>query len=268
MSHINEALFQPERIQAMKEEFNRFDYRRIVIDDFLKPEIAERLYENFPTEDQMRRHYKGLNEQKSEGSSFDKYDPVFEEVRQSIMDVKWAKVLDEITGFDGLILPDDFRGAGVHQGFDGSFLDIHVDFNIHSVKDLYRRLNLLIYLNKDWKDSYGGHLELWNEDVTECIEKISPGFNRCAIFATTETSWHGYDKMDLPEGVSRKSIFSYYYTPIPDRNAVPYHDTIFKARPSDTRLKKTQTAVKESAKNMIKKGLHKMGAKGFFKRFE
>lgn len=268
MSHIQDRLFTPEAIASMKDEFNRHEYRRIVIDDFLKPETAELLYRNFPTESQMRRHYKGLNEEKSEGSSFDQYHPVFEEVRQSLMEKDWTAVLDRITGFEGLVLPDDFRGAGVHQGFDGSFLDIHVDFNIHSVLDLHRRLNLLIYLNKDWKEEYGGHLELWNEDVSECIERISPQFNRCAIFATTETSWHGYDKMNLPEGVSRKSIFSYYYTPVADRSKVKYHDTVFKPRPTDSRMKKTKTALKEHAKNLVKKSLHKVGAKGFFKRFE
>lgn len=268
MSHISDRLFKDDVIQQMKEAFNEHHYRRIVIDDFLKPEAADMIYDNFPGEDQMRRHYKGLNEQKSEGSSFDNYHPIFEEVRQSIMSHDWTKVLDEITGFENLTLPDDFRGAGVHQGFDGSFLDIHVDFNIHPVLDLHRRLNLLIYLNKDWKDEYGGHLELWNPDVSECEEVISPDFNRCVIFATTEDSFHGYDKMDLPEGQSRKSIFSYYYTPIEDRSSVKYHDTVFKARPSDTRMKKTQTMLKENAKNFIKKGLHKVGAKGFFKRFE
>ena len=96
MSHISERLFQPEVISEMKEVFNTHSYRRIVIDDFLKPEVAEQLYDNFPTENQMRRHYKGLNEQKSEGSSFDQYHPIFEEVRQSLMDPAWAKVLDEI----------------------------------------------------------------------------------------------------------------------------------------------------------------------------
>ncbi|MEZ5003789.1 MAG: 2OG-Fe(II) oxygenase [Chitinophagales bacterium] len=268
MSHINDRLFTPEVIAEYKKQFNEHKLRRVVIDDFLKPDIAESIFEHFPDESQMRRHYKGLNEQKSEGSSFDQYHPHFEEVRQSIMDEKWTKVLDEITGFTGLVLPDDFRGAGVHQGFDGSFLDIHVDFNIHPVLDLHRRLNLLIYMNKDWKPEYKGYLELWNEDVSECIDEIAPSFNRCVIFETNEVSYHGYDKMDLPEGVTRKSIFSYYYTPIAERSKVKYHDTIFKPRPSDTTIKKAQTAVKEGAKNFIKKGLHKIGAKKFFKKFE
>ena len=268
MNHINERLFQPEIISEMQATFNEHGYRRIVIDNFLNPEIADLIYDNFPTEDQMRRHYKGLNEQKSEGSSFDKYHPAFEETRQSIMSSEWSSVLDQITHFKGLVLPDDHRGSGVHQGFDGSFLDIHVDFNVHPVLDLHRRLNLLIYMNKDWKDEYGGHLEIWNEDVSECIEVISPDFNRCVIFATTEDSYHGYDKMNLPEGQSRKSIFSYYYTPVEDRSKVKYHDTKFKARPTDTKMKKTQTVIKENAKNFIKKGLHKVGAKGLFERFE
>jgi Rps23 Pro-64 3,4-dihydroxylase Tpa1-like proline 4-hydroxylase len=268
MSHINEKLFEPATIEELKKQFNEFPLRRVVIDNFLKPEIAESIFEHFPDETQMRRHYKGLNEQKSEGSSFDQYHPHFEEVRQSIMAQNWAKVLDKITGFTGLVLPDDFRGAGVHQGFDGSFLDIHVDFNIHPVLDLHRRLNLLIYMNKDWKKEYGGYLELWNEDVSECIAEIEPSFNRCVIFETNEVSYHGYDKMNLPKGVTRKSIFSYYYTPIEARNKVKYHDTIFKARPSDTNMKKTKTVLKEIAKNTIKKGIHALGLKKFFKKFE
>lgn len=268
MTYINEKYFQKEEIEKLKTQFNSQSYRNIVLDDFLKPEIAESLYQNFPTENQMRRHYKGLNEQKSEGSSFDQYHPDFEKVRQSLMDKEWSKILDEITGFQDLILPDDFRGSGVHQGFDGSFLDIHVDFNIHPVLDLHRRLNLLIYLNKDWKDEYGGELELWDEDVKNCLHKIKPAFNRCAIFATTEVSYHGYDKMTLPEGQSRKSIFCYYYTPIADRSKVKYHDTIFKPRPTDSKMKKTQTAVKEQAKNIIKGTLHKLKVRSFFKKFE
>ncbi|MCP4123468.1 MAG: hypothetical protein GY751_17090 [Bacteroidetes bacterium] len=76
MSVINDRLFNPEVIREMKTTFNKHRYRSIVIDDFLKPEVAEQLFSNFPTEDQMRRHYKGLNEQKSEGSSFVKYDPL------------------------------------------------------------------------------------------------------------------------------------------------------------------------------------------------
>lgn len=268
-SLIQDKYFQPETISRLNAEFNANPRQRfMVLDDFLKLEVAESLFAHFPTEDQMRRHYKGLNEQKSEGSSFDQYHPDFEEVRQSLMDKSWCKVLDEITGFKDLILPDDFRGAGVHQGFNGSFLDIHVDFNIHPVHNLHRRLNLLIYLNKHWKDEYGGHLELWDGEVKNCLHKFSPAFNRCVIFETTEVSYHGYDKISVPEGESRKSMFCYYYTPIADRSLVKYHDTIFKPRPTDTTSKKTKTFVKENLKNMVKKTMHAVGLTTFFKKFE
>lgn len=269
MSAIRDTYFSPETIARLKEEFNQNPKHRVmVLEDFLKPELADSLFEHFPTEDQMRRHYKGLNEQKSEGSSFELYHPDFESVRQSLMDKAWCSVLDEITGFKGLSLPDDFRGSGVHQGFNGSFLDIHVDFNIHPVHNLHRRLNLLIYINKHWKEAYGGHVELWDEEVKTCLNKYAPNFNRCVIFETTEISYHGYDKISVPEGESRKSMFCYYYTPIADRSQVKYHDTIFKPRPTDTASKKTKTFLKENLKNMVKKTMHAVGATTFFKKFE
>lgn len=269
MSTIQDKYFTPEVIAKLKAEFNKDPrHKFMVLDDFLQPEIADSLYTNFPSEDQMRRHYKGLNEQKSEGSSFGDYHPDFEKVRQSLMDSKWCRVLDEITGFKDLILPDDFRGSGVHQGFNGSFLDVHVDFNIHPVHNLHRRLNLLIYLNKNWQPEYGGYLELWDENVQNCLQTFSPGFNRCVVFETTEISYHGYDKISVPEGESRKSMFCYYYTPIADRSKVKYHDTVFKPRPTDTTSKKTRTFLKENIKNMVKKTMHALGATSFFKRFE
>jgi hypothetical protein len=138
--------------------------------------------------------------------------------------------LEEVTGIDGLIPDPYFGGGGPHQIESGGFLKIHADFNFHPKLKLDRRLNVLVYLNRDWREEYGGALELWNRDVTECVASIPPLFNRTVIFATSEESFHGHPKpLKTPPGVTRKSMSLYYYTaPRPDDARVAPHDTIFR----------------------------------------
>ena len=100
--------------------------------------------------------------------------------------------LEALTGIDGLIPDPYFGGAGPHQILPGGFLKVHTDFNWHPKLKLDRRLNLLVYLNKEWREEYGGHLELWNREVTVCERRILPVFNRTVVFSTTDFSFHGH----------------------------------------------------------------------------
>ena len=88
-----------------------------MIDDFLKPEIADAMFENFPTSQEMRKSYKNLNEQKSEGSGFNEYHPAFKTLKDELRTEKFLEVFSKLTGIDNLILPDDHRGSGVHPRF-------------------------------------------------------------------------------------------------------------------------------------------------------
>src|SRR5690606_40418501 len=113
----------------------------------------------------------------------------------------------------------------------GVFLNVHVNYNIQPETKLHRRLNVLVYLNKDWKDAYEGHLELW--DLTQgdktLLGKIAPTFNRCVIFETNEISFHGHPRpLKTPEGVNRKSLATYYYTKTRPANEIASeHNTIY-----------------------------------------
>jgi len=137
--------------------------------------------------------------------------------------------LEALTGIDGLIPDPYFGGGGLHQIEPGGFLKIHADFNVHPKLKLDRRLNMLVYLNKEWRDEWGGHLELWDADGTTCRKRISPLFNRTVVFSTSDTSYHGHPHpLTCPEGVTRKSVSLYYYTcgrPASERSAP--HDTLF-----------------------------------------
>ena len=147
----------------------------------------------------------------------------------------FIEFLERLTGIDGLVPDPHFVGGGLHQIERGGHLKVHADFNRHPRTDLERRLNVLIYLNRDWKDEYGGAFELWNEDMTRCETKVMPYFNRCVVFSTTSTSFHGHpEPLSCPEDRTRKSLALYYYSkdrPAEERGSV--HNTLFKARPGE-----------------------------------
>ena len=140
--------------------------------------------------------------------------------------------LQQITETEVPILGDEeLFGGGLHQSINGAFLNVHVDYNFHPITKYHRRLNVLVYMNKDWHDEYEGHLELW--DITphnkELIGKYAPRFNRCVIFETNEISYHGHPKpLKTPNGVSRKSIATYYYTQTRPANELSNaHNTLY-----------------------------------------
>ncbi len=261
MSNVfSSQISDPSFISKLSADFsNARPYRHVAIENFLSEETANKLVSNFPDDADMSRHYKGLNEMKSEGSNFSAFDNAFSDVKTALNSEEWRKTLSTITGISDLFSTDDAMGSGVHQGRDGSYLDIHIDFNVHHLSNVHRRLNLLIFLNKNWKETYGGKLELWNADVSKCEKEFLPLFNRCVIFETNEISYHGYSKITIPKGESRKSFFCYYYTKL--GQGIKYHDTIFKARPQEGTMKKVKTTVKETLKNNVKKTLKKLGIK-------
>jgi len=138
--------------------------------------------------------------------------------------------LEALTGIGGLIPDPYFGGAGPHQILPGGFLKVHADFNWHPLLKLDRRLNLLVYLNKDWREEYGGHLELWDREMKACERRILPVFNRTVVFSTTDFSYHGHPRpLSCPEGMTRKSVSFYYYTNgRPDEERSAPHDTVFR----------------------------------------
>src|SRR5581483_6543461 len=114
---------------------------------------------------------------------------------------------------DGLIPDPYFTGGGLHQIERGGYLKIHADFDRHEKLGLQRRLNVLVYLNRDWDESYGGALELWDRAMTHPVVRVLPVFNRCVVFSTTDQSYHGHpEPLTCPPDRRRRSLALYYYT--------------------------------------------------------
>ena len=121
--------------------------------------------------------------------------------------------IEKLTGISGLIRNDSFlEGAGIHRITNGGYLNVHTDFKsyISLQGRVYRRVNLLLYLNPDWKDEYGGQLLLCNQ--TSVKYKIQPLLNRVVIF-NTPNALHGHPyPLNVPDSITRQSIAIYYYT--------------------------------------------------------
>jgi len=138
--------------------------------------------------------------------------------------------LENLTGIQNLLADNSWMGAGIHRIHSGGKLDVHIDYNWHKHMEAHRRINLLLYLNKDWKKEWGGDLELWEKDLSRKSIEIAPIFNRVVIFNITDEAYHGHPiPMTSPEGTSRYSFALYYFTKDrPQQEINPPHDVIWK----------------------------------------
>jgi Rps23 Pro-64 3,4-dihydroxylase Tpa1-like proline 4-hydroxylase len=211
----------------------------------------------------MNVRYRGMNERKSEHSDFVNLPSVFSALKKRLSEFDVTTAIGKITQIQNLELINDRFGFGLHQGGKDSFLDIHVDYNLHPLQRKQRRINLILFLNTNWEKDWGGALELWNKDVTKCEQSILPLFNRCVLFECNEYSFHGYSKINCPEEITRKSFYQYYFTE-PEKT-IFFHDTVFKSKPLEPTHKKIAVQVKETLKNSGKRLLYYLKLKKLLK---
>jgi len=207
-------------------------FPHVVVDGLFDDADLDRVLAGFPKPEETRWMAFDSPTEKKLGF-FHEYSTIAPEVRaflDAMNGFEMLLFLEAMTGIDGLIPDPYFGGGGLHQIEPGGFLKIHADFNVHPKLKLDRRVNMLIYLNKSWQDGWGGHLELWNRDMTECRQRIAPLFNRTVVFSTTDFSFHGHPTpLRSPEGITRKSVSLYYYTAgRPETERSEPHDTIFR----------------------------------------
>ena len=215
---INDKLKDVEKfIFQNKERFtNANPFPFIIIDDFFSKEFLNEVLNQFPnlTEQKKTTNYDNKNEVKFANNQYKNFPNNIKKLFDFLNSDFFLNFLQRITNIQEKLIPDfELNGGGLHEIKKGGLLKIHSDFNKHPSLDLDRRLNVLIYLNKDWKEEYGGHLEFWDKEMTSCKEKVLPIFNKMVIFSTTDNSNHGHpDPLNCPDNMSRKSIATYYYT--------------------------------------------------------
>jgi len=204
-------------INKIKESIGKLEiepFEHIVIDDFLPKDLLKEISDNFPdSKSNIWDFYNYSRQIKRVSNQVAKFPSPVRELFYFLNSYEFISPLSELLNIKKITSDPYFYGAGLHKIDSGGRLDIHADFSQMSHLDLFRRANLIIYFNTDWKNEYGGNLELWNKDLSACEKSVSPIGNRAVIFRTDTSSYHGHPKpLKTPKGISRKSMAVYYYT--------------------------------------------------------
>lgn len=237
-----DSIIAPLQIERLRDEWQRAEpFPHIKIDDFLDPELADEVYRAYPSFDEalgQGRSFDFVNEQKKvQVCDASKFPPAVRRLSDAIASEEFRAALSKVSGIENLLADPELQGGGMHVTGAQGRLDVHVDFNYIEEQAWHRRLNILIYLNPGWRDEWGGHVELWSDDVKRLHHSFRPVLNRCVIFETSERSFHGVSAVMCPPHVSRRSFAAYYYTKeAPAGWDGKKHSTVFKARP-DERLR-------------------------------
>jgi hypothetical protein len=212
-------------------------YPHIVLDNFLPEAVAKMAIDNFPkqrlkSDHVFERGYAGLHKRQILP---EECNANARQIFHFFNSKPVLEFLESLSSIEKLIPDPHFEGGGFHETARGGKLGIHADFRINERLNLHRRMNLIVYLNEQWKDEYGGSLELWDRKMTAKHSAVSPIFNRCVIFNTDADSYHGHpDPLTTPDGVLRRSMALYYYTASKQiYDEIPNTGTLYQSRPDD-----------------------------------
>lgn len=222
-------------------------FPHVVIDDFLPEDVADAVAAEYALVEERWKHYNHVNEKKRAITDLDEMSPRARALFEDFNSQAFVEFMARLTGIADLVADPDLEGAGMHMSRRGGYLNVHADFLTHTRRRNWsRQLNLLVYLNRDWQEEWSGNLELWNEDMTECVVQTAPVFNRAVVFHTLPHSFHGHPHpLTCPDHVARKSLAVYYYRDegVPGRLS----STDYRPVPSDSRWRRMLIAADRKA---------------------
>jgi Rps23 Pro-64 3,4-dihydroxylase Tpa1-like proline 4-hydroxylase len=209
-------------------------FKHIVIDDFFDQDFCQKLLDEFPEFDKkLATNENGEVGKKDVHEHISELGEAYTQLHELVQSPTFINLVENLTGIENLIFDPHYFGGGTHNNLDGQDLDPHVDFTNHPKTGFHRRLNLIVYLNKEWQKEWGGSIELHKnprlEPHMDEIISVEPCFNRAVIFETNNISWHGFPLIDLPEDkkqLSRKSFALYYYS-LKRKQDIESHSTIY-----------------------------------------
>ena len=248
-------------IKEEKDNYSKASpYPHIVIKDFFDENFLNEVLQSFPdlSKTKSSEEWKNKNEVKFGNNDYSSFPNKIKLLFDFLNSNYFLNFLQKLTSIKEKLVHDPgLNGGGLHEIKKGGVLKIHTDFNRHPTLDLDRRINVLVYLNKKWMESYGGHLEFWDKNMSKCMKKILPIFNTMVIFSTTDYSNHGHpDPLNCPNEISRKSLALYYFS-----SGRPENEIINKHKKNRTYFKNRE-GIKDDAEEK------KENFKDFLRRFK
>lgn len=203
-----------------------------IIDDLLPEDIAKKIFACFPNGSNMRLK-KSLKEYKFIAAQMDNYDPILEEAVYAFQDPRVVSLISRICSINSLHPDEHLYAGGISLMGDKHFLNPHLDNSHDKERDRWRVLNLLYYVTPNWDIENGGNLELWPDGLQEKQTTIHSKFNRLAVMATHDRSWHSVSPISS-NGASRGCVSNYYFSDTSLRDTDRFHVTSFRGRPEQT----------------------------------
>ena len=198
-------------------ELKTYPFKFTVIDNFLSTTLANNALSAFPPlNDPSWEHSKTQGiEVKSRTTWKSEFD-IPEHIINVIRIANSSLILEAMSELFTIpkLMPDPyFSGGGLNVTEKNGLLDVHVDGNYHDASGLNRRMNMLIYLNRNWKKNWGGEFGIYADEGNTLVKSVPPLFNRCVIFDSHDKSFHGLpNPINFPTDEPRRSVILYYYT--------------------------------------------------------
>ncbi|HUQ72084.1 MAG TPA: 2OG-Fe(II) oxygenase [Planctomycetaceae bacterium] len=227
-----------DRETLRREYMTASPFRCVQIEPFLDQAVAEEVAASYPAFDRATGYgqvFSTVNERmKVQITDARRFPEPVRKLNDALASPAFLSDLSSITGIANLLPDEQLEGGGMHITGPGGRLDVHLDFNYLEARKLYRRVNLLLYLNPAWQPAWGGHLQLWDPQVQRCVRTFTPLLNRCVVVETTNESFHGVTPVNRDAPAARRSFAAYYYTrEAPVDMVEPVRSTMFRARPEE-----------------------------------
>lgn len=205
-------------VESVGDEYVRANpWPHLVIDNVVADELIEAVSVEFPLgDDPIWQHLEWSDVQvKSRTTWQDERDmgSATRELVRTLNSGRFLRTLSQLTGVPHLLGDPYLAGGGLNAIAAGGLLDVHCDGNRSEEMNAARRLNVIVFLNRDWEPAWGGQLELWSPDLQRCVTAIEPTWNRMVVFETTDRTFHGHPTpLACPPHQTRRSLILYYYT--------------------------------------------------------
>lgn len=225
------------------------------IDDVLPANIATYIYNSFPKPEQTTLK-RSLREFKHIAAQMDKYNPILEEIIYAFQDPRIVELVGKICKIDNPLPDSNLYAGGISMMGHENYLNPHLDNSHDKDRNLWRVLNLLYYVTPDWDEKNGGNLEVWPDGLKESQITIHSKFNRLAVMATHQGSWHSVSPVKIDR--IRCCVSNYYFSESPLLNTDEFHVTSFRGRPEQTvvdAILRVDSTLRMGLRKIFKKGV-------------